>query len=493
MKKILLSIFALATFGVNAQIANGSVAPDFTATDVYGNSHSLYTDYLNEGKHVLLNVSATWCGPCWNYHNTHALADFYDAYGPEGSDEAMVLYVEGDNSTPVAAIFGTGNTLGDWTLGTPYPIIDSGAIANQYQIQYFPTLFRICSETKTTTVLQQLTATNLKNNINNNCGTLTGVANHAKLNLNNGSIYSCDTSIITSLSTSLRNVGNNNITSAVLVVKEDGNVISTQNYTGNLTQYSSATISFPSVTLNSESDYVVEVESVNGGAIYNPSLGVSEINMTSSSTVEKVSLRVDVYTDNYPSEISWAIKNSAGTVIANGGPYQAGTNDQWGGGGPDANTTKTHYITAVPSECYSIELYDGYGDGWVNNSTSAPISGVEVFESGTPIVFVSGSAAFSQNAPLVRPAAFKSAGTLGAENFQMAQFSVYPNPSTGIFNISTSETVKINVVDITGKTVYQTNSVQGDTSINLSDLQSGVYLMNVSGESINKIEKLIIK
>src|SRR5690554_1391363 len=189
MKKILLTFFALASIGANAQLPNGSTAPDFTATDIYGNSHSLYADYLNEGKHVLLNISATWCGPCWTYHNAHALADFYEAYGPNGSDEAIVLYVEGDSSTPVNAIYGIGNnTWGDWTAGTPYPIIDSGTIANQYQIQFFPTLYRICSS-GTTQVLQplnsngtiNLTPTNLKNNINTGCSTLVGVPNHVKV------------------------------------------------------------------------------------------------------------------------------------------------------------------------------------------------------------------------------------------------------------------------------------------------------------------------
>jgi len=494
MKKILLSVFALATLGVNAQFAPGSTAPDFTATDIYGNSHSLYADYLNEGKHVLLNVSATWCGPCWNYHNTHALAYFYDAYGPNGSDEAIVLYVEGDSSTPVNALFGVGNnTWGDWTLGTPYPIIDSGSVAALYHAPYaqpyFPTVFRICSS-GVITEINQLTAPNLKNNFSNNCSSLTGVSNHAKVYLQNS--YTCGSD----LGVRLMNLGNNNITSAVLVLKEDGNVIATQSFSGNVAQFSQGIVTFNSV-VNEDSDYVVEIQSLNGEEPHYD-FGETEVNVVISNTVEQVDLQVKVYTDNYPSEISWAIKNSAGTVIANGGPYQAGNADQWGGGGPDANTTKIHNIVVTPSECYSVELYDSYGDGWVYNSTAAPVSGLEIFENGTSVVFVNGNGNFGginpNTAPeLVRPSAFKTGATLGAENFQIVEFSVYPNPSTGIFNISTSEVVKINVVDITGKVIYQASSVQGDTVINLSNLQSGVYLMNVSGENINKTEKLIIK
>ena len=38
------------------------------------------------------------------------LADIYNAYGPNGSDEIMVFFVEGDGSTNTADLNGTGIT-----------------------------------------------------------------------------------------------------------------------------------------------------------------------------------------------------------------------------------------------------------------------------------------------------------------------------------------------------------------------------------------------
>ena len=487
MKRILLSALALMAFQANAQLANGSVAPDFTVTDVYGNSHTL-SDYLNSGKHVLLNISATWCGPCWNYHNTHALGDFYKAYGPNGSNEAMVLYVEGDASTPESAIFGEGsNTWGDWTAGTPYPIIDAASVASAYQITYYPTLFRICANTGTTMVLNQLTAPNLRNNLNGECAAMTGVPNHAEIEI--GNIYACGTT--SDVFAKLKNYGNNNITSAVVVLKANGAVVATTNYSGNVAQFSSGTVTFEDVDVDAEASYSVEIQSLNGGALHYADFGTAEVGeIFVANTAEHIGLQVNVYTDSYPGEARWRIKDSSGELIASGGPYQGNGNNS---GGPDANTTKTHYINVTPSECYTLELLDSYGDGWGLPSGSNPNTpGVEVLRDGNTIVFVDGTGSFSNNAPLVRPAAFKTAATLGVTNLEVTEFSVYPNPSTGIFNINTSEMVNIKVVDITGKVVYQAQNVDNNGVVNLSSLQKGVYLMQVSGDTIQKTEKLIL-
>ena len=64
MKKVLLLALFLATSLVQAKDLrpyDGLPLPDFTLTDMQGNSHTL-SDY--KGKVVMLNFWATYCGPC---------------------------------------------------------------------------------------------------------------------------------------------------------------------------------------------------------------------------------------------------------------------------------------------------------------------------------------------------------------------------------------------------------------------------------------------
>lgn len=169
----LLSILCLFGWSVaQAQIPDGSIAPDFTATDINGESHHLY-DLLEAGKTVYIDVSATWCGPCWNYHNSGALENLFEMYGPNGTDEAYVFMIEGDAATNTACLYGpsgcVGGTQGDWVTGTPYPIIDDAGIANDYQITYFPTIFCICPADKKVYEAGQLSTNALWNFKNTHC------------------------------------------------------------------------------------------------------------------------------------------------------------------------------------------------------------------------------------------------------------------------------------------------------------------------------------
>ena len=128
MKHFFLSLsLGMAALAGSAQFGT---APDFNVTDLDGNTHQLYADILDQGLIAVIDVSATWCGPCWNLHNSHALQELHEAYGPDGTNQLRVMFYEGDGSTTLDDIMGTGSaTLGDWTDGVTYPIVNESPLS----------------------------------------------------------------------------------------------------------------------------------------------------------------------------------------------------------------------------------------------------------------------------------------------------------------------------------------------------------------------------
>ena len=85
--------------------------------------------------------------------------------------------------------------------------------------------------------------------------------------------------------------------------------------------------------------------------------------------------------------------------------------------------------------------------------------------------------------------------TLGLEDDELSSLSVYPNPTEGILNISVNgdnNFTKVAVFNLLGQRVYHATFDHGNNeSIDISDLNSGVYLMEITTDKGSTIRRII--
>lgn len=95
---------------------------------------------------------------------------------------------------------------------------------------------------------------------------------------------------------------------------------------------------------------------------------------------------------------------------------------------------------------------------------------------------------------------FTIQANLGAEEFGFNDFTLYPNPNKGSFNIkfdsNSGNDVKVNVFDMRGRKIFEnqySNQATFNENIQLNSTQAGVYLVSVTDGDKKVVKRLIIE
>ncbi len=73
-----------------------------------------------------------------------------------------------------------------------------------------------------------------------------------------------------------------------------------------------------------------------------------------------------------------------------------------------------------------------------------------------------------------------------------SDFTVYPNPNQGHFQLFSPYNAEANIYDIAGRNVRTVKIIRGTNYLDLSELKKGIYIINLSYENNNSFEKIII-
>ncbi len=488
MKKIITLCLALSflfSFNAQAQLPDGSTAPDFTGTDLDGNVWNLY-ELLDEGKTVILDVSATWCGPCWTYHTGGTLETIWEEYGPDGTDEMMVFMIEGDASTTLDDLNGTGgNTQGDWVTGTAYPIIDDATISDLYEIAYYPTMYTVCPDKLVTESGQVNAAAHYA--VHNECAPMVGTNNAGVRGLIDQG-PDCEAEITFTPEITLVNYGSANMTAVTFDVLVNGTSLGEQSWSGDLSTYQISDITLDEVTA-AAGDLTVNVLTVNGGTdddlANNEDVGL----VIGAASMETDSIVVDIFTDAYADETYWAIITDAGDIIAEGGNEEVGlVNIGTGqfpppaGPGTYSNDTEYQHVVAVPADgCYSFVVTDFFGDGMCCNYGD----GYYRLTDADGIVMLESTLELSS----IKEELFAKTTVVSNEEIVLDNaLSIFPNPVTDQLNVEFSliETANVSfeVVNAVGQVMFAQTAgtlATGAHTVNfdMSNFATGVYFVNL--------------
>lgn len=84
--------------------------------------------------------------------------------------------------------------------------------------------------------------------------------------------------------------------------------------------------------------------------------------------------------------------------------------------------------------------------------------------------------------------------TLSSEDFFKSNFSLYPNPANDILNVNGNQTItSIEITDLNGRVVSVWNGALQNVQIQTSNLQSGLYILNVHTDAGKGTAKFIKK
>ncbi|MEY5043287.1 MAG: hypothetical protein RJA19_514 [Bacteroidota bacterium] len=372
----LLGLGGLASTA-EGQLPDWSPAPDWTAVDLNGQSHHLQS-YLDSGYTVLIDFSATWCGPCWNYHQSGILEQLYEAHGPDGTNTLRVFFIEGDDNTTLADLQGTGPaTAGNWIAGTPYPIIDDGgAIFDAYAGNYFPTIYTICPHG----LLRESGQTSFSAHEaiiqNANCAPASQPVDVWLMSYA-GSTQACPGEAAP-LAVQIMNLGTEPLTSCTIEISNLSGTLATSEWNGALETYEMAVVDLGSATFNNTGFFFVELTSPDGNATNNSLTATMNVNAAAATTLFQVALT----TDDFPGETGWFFRDSEGTTVASSPQDLV------------ANTPYTWWVNLPSTGCYSFHLTDSYGDG-----LSGSCAVTTHLEGGWPMAQVfahNGTGAFSE-------------------------------------------------------------------------------------------------
>ena len=554
MKKIFTLFAAMAMMAFSyAQLPDGSTAPDFSLYEIDKTTGQMITSQtinlysmLNDYKTVFIDVSATTCSPCYSFHQGGTLESIYNNYGPNSTvNDSRVLFIEGASTGNSWASL-NGTTSGTWdcthsynsTEQVPYPVIplrispnypsNYNSFHSGYGIAYFPTIYMVCPNR----MIFELDrnggdeSATYHGFINTKCPTWNHT-NDAALGLGRitNNVYYCDLNVQPQVE--VQNMGSATMTSATFRVTH-GNDVQTLNWTGNLAQFDKEIVTLPTITGtdNGQHTLTVEIVSVNG----QPDEGSSYNTHTETFNAQVVS-NISTASQNFSSASNlgdWSVVDNtggyfgiySGALRLRGWAASSGTTGECyaplmnfsNSSTPSLRFNYAHRRYSSSNEKLQVMVSTDCGETWATDweKSGAELATVttgsgefNALASQYQTVWLNLTECANQSSVIIKFVFTSDYGNnvfvdnieildipVGIEDVDESTLAIFPNPVKDVLTINYDKAIsQIDVYDVNGKLVKTITTV--GSTVNVSDLSSGVYMLNLQTEDGLVVKKIV--
>ena len=279
----------------------------------------------------------------------------------------------------------------------------------------------------------------------------------------------------------IKNTGAQAITALEFEYNVNNGTTQTYSWTGNINTFGSTIIDLPdfSFTVEPTNTLSVNITSINGNSTDDNAADNNQSVSFNKTTNEGQGTNyvVTIVQDRYGSETTWIITDESDNIIQSGGPYSNLS--------ANGTQTHTHNVTINTSGCYKFFVLDSYGDGMCCSYGNGSYQMAQA--DGT--IVLQGDGNFGSQ--VKQSFSIDATNTVDDAFFQ--NLRIYPNPSTGIFNISGAKDMDVAVFDMLGNQIINKRLNEENTQLSLKNLAKGLYFAKFQKDGKTGIKKLIIK
>lgn len=257
----------------------------------------------------------------------------------------------------------------------------------------------------------------------------------------------------------MTNFGNNPITTADFEIFVNGESVATMTWNGNLSTYETTEVDLGEVGFAVEAQNTMEVRvvGVNGTNDQGATNNYASTTFVGTGDIAGKALKLTIKTDENPGETTWRLTNlETGAVVLEGGPYDQG------------NHKYEEVVELTEDGCYDFTIYDAGGDGITGN-------GYYILKAAGQTLFAGSDFGNSESNE------FYYEVVAGVHEQDDLNVGIYPNPTTGIVNVSTAGQQKIAVYNMAGQCVFE-GLCKGALQLDLKPFGSGVYAIKAGDQ-----------